>query len=451
MKPPLCFVLMPFGKKKYQNELTIDFDRVYNDLIKPAVEQCGLEPIRADEEQTDGIIHKPMFERLILCDYAIADLTTANANVFYELGIRHAVKPFTTILIFADSMRLPFDVALLRAFPYRLNDEGSLKEVADDLFKLTDKIKKAKDNKFKDSPLYQLVEDYPNISHEKTDVFRQLVDYSKKMKDKLRAARAYTPQEDRQKKITEIEIELGNIADEEAGVVIDLFLSYRSLGTKDGFKSMVGLTEKMTPVLKETIMVQEQLAFALNRLDKKSEAETILLALIKKRGGSGETYGILGRIYKDQWENAYKANKRVESSAYLKKAIETYLKGFNIDWRDAYPGVNAITLMAISQPEDMRWKEVFPIVKYAVDQKIKSGTPDYWDYATLVELYVIDKAWDRAEEALGQALTVVREKWEPETTAKNIRFIKEARLSRHEEVHAETEIEETLMDKSKFF
>ena len=92
-KAPLCFILMPFGLKANADGSMIDFDRVYQDLIAPAVRDAKLEPIRADEEMTGGIIHKPMFERLILCEYAVADLTTANANVFYELGVRHAVRP----------------------------------------------------------------------------------------------------------------------------------------------------------------------------------------------------------------------------------------------------------------------------------------------------------------------------------------------------------------------
>jgi hypothetical protein len=90
---PLCFVLMPFGEKRDITGALINFDSIYNELIAPSVEQAGLEPLRADEEVTGGIIHKPMFERLILCEYAVADLTTANANVFYELGVRHAVRP----------------------------------------------------------------------------------------------------------------------------------------------------------------------------------------------------------------------------------------------------------------------------------------------------------------------------------------------------------------------
>src|SRR5215211_2864651 len=89
---PLCFVLMPFGRKPSAGGGTIDFDAVYKDLIAPAIAEAGLEPLRADEEMTGGVIHKPMFERLILCEFAVADLTTANANVFYELGVRHAVR-----------------------------------------------------------------------------------------------------------------------------------------------------------------------------------------------------------------------------------------------------------------------------------------------------------------------------------------------------------------------
>jgi hypothetical protein len=92
----LCFVPMPFGKKQDVAGSVINFDSVYENFIGTTIKQAGLEPIRADEEMTGGIIHKPMFERLILCDFAVADLTTANANVFtnwefvmqYALGVQ---------------------------------------------------------------------------------------------------------------------------------------------------------------------------------------------------------------------------------------------------------------------------------------------------------------------------------------------------------------------------
>ena len=72
---PLCFVVMPFGQKPDPGGRSdIDFDKIYNNAIKPGIIDCGMEPIRADEELTGGIIHKPMFERLLLCDYVLADI-----------------------------------------------------------------------------------------------------------------------------------------------------------------------------------------------------------------------------------------------------------------------------------------------------------------------------------------------------------------------------------------
>ena len=104
---PLCFVAMPFGRKSDGSGRTVDFDDIYKKVIAPAIHDAELEPLRADEEIAGGIIHKPMFERLILCEYAVADLTVANANVFYELGVRHAVRPWSTTLIYAEDTVCP--------------------------------------------------------------------------------------------------------------------------------------------------------------------------------------------------------------------------------------------------------------------------------------------------------------------------------------------------------
>src|SRR5271168_2694233 len=98
MPRELCFVLMPFGRRQDMTGRWIEFDAIYKDLIAPAIADARLEAIRADLEQQGGIIQKSMFERLVLCRYAIADLTAANANVFYELGVRHATRPFSTVL-----------------------------------------------------------------------------------------------------------------------------------------------------------------------------------------------------------------------------------------------------------------------------------------------------------------------------------------------------------------
>ena len=85
----VCFIDMPFGKKTdLASGVEIDFDQIYEAAIEPAIIGSGLDPIRGDRERTGGRIHAPMFGRLLLSDYVVADLTLANPNVFYELGIR---------------------------------------------------------------------------------------------------------------------------------------------------------------------------------------------------------------------------------------------------------------------------------------------------------------------------------------------------------------------------
>jgi hypothetical protein len=90
---PLCFVLMPFGKKPDPGGgADIDFDRIDKAALEPGIKDAGMIPIRADEEELGGIIHQAMYERLLVCDFAVADLTASNPNVLYELGIRHAAR-----------------------------------------------------------------------------------------------------------------------------------------------------------------------------------------------------------------------------------------------------------------------------------------------------------------------------------------------------------------------
>jgi hypothetical protein len=78
-------------------------------------------------------------------------------------------------------------------------------------------------------------------------------------------------------------------------------------------------------------------------------------------------------------------------------------------------------------------------------QRVERGTPDYWDYATLLELVVLAKDETAASEALSRSLAAIREAWEPETTLRNLRLIREARERRGEIIPSYiTEIEAEL-------
>jgi len=148
--------------------------------------------------------------------------------------------------------------------------------------------------------------------------------------------------------------------------------------------------------------------------------------MIEERGPSSETCGLLGRIHKDRWEKARRDGRAAEARGHLRKAIAAYRQGFETDWRDAYPGVNAATLMTIADPRDRAAKEIAGVARYAVRQRQSQGA-DYWDHATLVELAAIEGDWDGAEEALGDALAALDEGWKAASSANNLRLIVEAR------------------------
>src|SRR6185503_4697575 len=121
---PHAFVIMPFGKKKGGDGSPYDFNAIYAQLIKPVLEMAGFEPFRADEESASGDILTDMFQELLLADLCIADMSIDNANVFYELGIRHAFRKRGIVHIQAGRAYMPFDVFNVRTIPYHITPEG---------------------------------------------------------------------------------------------------------------------------------------------------------------------------------------------------------------------------------------------------------------------------------------------------------------------------------------
>lgn len=106
-----CFVVMGFGvKSDYATGRKLDLDKSYRLMIKPVVEAKGLVCVRADEVRHSGSIDVLMYHELLTADVVIADLSTANPNALYELGIRHALRPHTTIVISENKLCYPFDL-----------------------------------------------------------------------------------------------------------------------------------------------------------------------------------------------------------------------------------------------------------------------------------------------------------------------------------------------------
>ena len=299
------------------------------------------------------------------------------------------------MILFAEGTSLPFDIALLRGIPYHLDASGEPADPEGDKEYIVQRLRTANEEPHDDSPLFTLIQDMPRIEvdHEKTDLFRDRVSYSREYKKRLAAARKAGADA-----VRGIAAEFPDMRNAEAGVVVDLFLSFRAV---KAYQDMVDLYARMSRTLQNTRMVQEQFAFAQNRLGQSEEAEQILKQTIEKFGQSSETDGLLGRVYKDRWENALKAGRAMEARGFLKRAIEAYRGGFETDWRDPYPGINAVTLMELQEKPDAAQADMLPVVRYAALLRAKANG-DYWDQATLLELPCSPAMWTKRRIIVGR-------------------------------------------------
>ena len=116
------FVIMPFGVKAAgPSQELFDFDRVYHEVLRPLATQADWEVLRVDEVVESGAITTQAFRELFAADLVVADVTSANSNVYYELGIRQALSPSGTVLIALVGTELPFDIANQRVIFYDQN------------------------------------------------------------------------------------------------------------------------------------------------------------------------------------------------------------------------------------------------------------------------------------------------------------------------------------------
>jgi O-acetyl-ADP-ribose deacetylase (regulator of RNase III) len=114
-----CFVIMPFGEKKDPSGAVIDFDDIYDFMIRGAIEdELEMDCIRCDKIAEPGLIHRDMIREIFEADVAIVDITTTNANVFYELGVRHALRKGVTVVIRRKGTDIPFNIRDLRVLDY---------------------------------------------------------------------------------------------------------------------------------------------------------------------------------------------------------------------------------------------------------------------------------------------------------------------------------------------
>lgn len=427
---PHAFVVMPFGKKEGFDGTVVDFNAIYQDLIKPALEDAGFEPFRADEETTTGDILTDMFQELLLADLAICDLSIDNANVFYELGIRHAFRKRGIVHIQSGRAYMPFDIFNVRTIPYHTNDEGlpdpeflekdiqAISRVCRDTW--------ASDQDAIHSPVFNLLTglEEPDRKNLRTPLATGFWREYNEWKERVTIAQ-------RQKRIGDIMLlteEISNpLIKEEA--IGEAGNALRGMGRHElalqQYRQGLELNAK-------NMEFRRQEAFHLNRLGRVDEAIVKLENLLKEEPSDTEAIAYLGRIYKDMWTDAWmgisdqevRIKEAFEASHWLVKSIETYLKGFYYDLNEYYPGINALTLAIIldhlamqydegDDPDVQRVRKLLPNLKgtleFALQNLAKLESSDYWTLVSLAELMVMTSDDTKTvKRAYKKALTAAR-------------------------------------------
>jgi len=120
--PRLCFVIMPFSEERKE---------VYKHGIAPACQRAGFAAVRVDELKGHFNINRKIIEHIFSSDAVIAEISDHNPNVFYEMGVAHAIGN-KTIMIAQNAKALPFDISNYRCLIYKQSVDG-LKQLQDEI------------------------------------------------------------------------------------------------------------------------------------------------------------------------------------------------------------------------------------------------------------------------------------------------------------------------------
>lgn len=301
----VCFVVMGFGKKTdHESGRTLDLDATYEAIIKPAAEAENLRCIRADEFKHSGIIDTLMYEMLLRADLVVADISTGNVNAVYELGVRHGLRPNSTIIMTEADGRLYFDLDHVSTFKYEhLGLDIGVREANRAKQELQRLISKSLSSSIPDSPVYTYLPklQQPSLT---LDEYKALLDETEEYQEHLAGY-----------------IQAGN----------------QALKNSEFSDAVIAFStaDRMKP--NDSHIIQ-QLALATYKSKKPAtisaliESLNIIEKLSPNYSNDPETLGITGAIHKRLW-------LETQESPQLDLAIHFYGRGFDIR-RDYYNGEN---------------------------------------------------------------------------------------------------------------
>jgi hypothetical protein len=327
-KMPNCFVAMGFGQKTAfylgkKKPRVLDLDKTYQNIIKPAVEAAGLKCVRADEIQVSTLIDLPMYQQLLEADVVVADISTSNANAIYELGVRHALRPRTTIAMAENEFAFPFDISHLSLIRYEhLGPDIGATEAKRVIDLLKGKLQAVQATPQVDSPVFIFL---PAIAPQRPDPMLAAVASAAVAPPPAPAGPSLA---DLRKAFEETKSKAETPQD--WLTVVQRLEDWRKLEPTDPF-------------------VVQQLALATYKSESPDKiaaleaAARTMESLQPKVSGDAETVGIWGAIHKRLWDARH-------SRADLDEAIRSYERGFQLK-SDHYNGINLAFLFDVRANE----------------------------------------------------------------------------------------------------
>ncbi len=329
-----CFVVMGFGiKTDLATGRQLDLNKTYKVLIKPVVESKNLICVRADEILHSGPIDLYMYQQLLDADIVIADISTANVNAFYELGIRHALRQRTTIVISEDKFAYPFDLNHIKIASYtHLGSAIDYEEVERFRKVLGDTIDAVLKLQDPDSPVYTHLQELipPSMQKKVAKALEQLEEVSTAIAE----GAPQIPEDKAPKSTLSLLIEQGEQAIEQR--------AYKE--AKPFFKQAIhdmnkheGHLETYDPYLVQRLAYATYKAKEPDNVAALQEAMQLLKLLDLENTNDTETVTMAGKIEKRLY--------RVRGDEqHLSNAIQFYQRGYYL-FRNRYHGINLAYLL----------------------------------------------------------------------------------------------------------
>jgi tetratricopeptide (TPR) repeat protein len=417
-----AFVIMPFGEKKTADGTAIDFNEVYKELLAPAITAAGLTPHRADADRRGGSIHLDMFQDLLLAEFVVADLTLDNPNVWYEIGVRHALRAGGTVLTYALRDRLPFDIAGQRMQRYTLKSgKLDLDLIEQDRAALREAIEATLGawRGRRASPVYQQLPSLrePDWKTLKVGDINEFWQALEAWESRVEVAR-------RKQRPGDILV----LAEETPNSVLEfeaLLAASRALVRLNRPLYALSVLERARHLEPDDVEARQLEGIALGRAQRYAEAREILRRLAEERK-DGETLGLLARTWKDEWTQIWNAHPQRkldpltaarDTAATLQSAASAYVEAFRAAPGDYYPGINALTLGRLwEHVTDRRSRLPLALIAAGVGWTAAAAAErnkDYWSLATQAELALIENRKDDALDDYSEAaaLAVANRDW----------------------------------------